>query len=310
MEAGGFEQPGAPGRPGLHRSSRMLQRCRPRTRRCARAAPMVPSVPMPSPVTTGAYPPPPPVPIPAPISGGVGTSRCTAEPTERGKLPHSGSAWIGDRGGEAGLCESPPSCYGQPRCETAGPTSTSSTTQGGQHWSEQRNGDRPEQRSGGWSEQCNGGWSEQCATEAGPVVSGFGRIMPPPACPNERNLAKGNVASATTSSGTTRGTLKGQCPEDNSIGHPGRLPANLPDPPPPREPAKRTAAESCVGMSVGRCSPFAVAAPLQDDDMNDEPNTQELHEPGRPGDPATQLSCRPRSVVCRPCCVSREQEGP
>ena len=58
----------------------------------------------------------------------------------------------------------------------------------------------------------------------------------------------------------------------NSIGLSGRLSASLPDPPPPREPAKRTAPESCVGMSVGRCVPFAVAAPLQDEDMNDEPN--------------------------------------
>ena len=30
--------------------------------------------------------------------------------------------------------------------------------------------------------------------------------------------------------------------------------------------------------------------PLQDTGMFDEPNTQELHEAGRPGDPATELA--------------------
>ena len=57
--------------------------------------------------------------------------------------------------------------------------------------------------------------------------------------------------------------------------------------PPPREHAKEASFEC---NSVGRCDHGAIAAPmpLQDTSIFDEPN--ELHEAGRPGDPATELA--------------------
>ena len=125
------------------------------------------------------------------------------------------------------------------------------------------------------------------------IVPGFGRVNNPPPVPREA-LSPSSLPPPPPAEPPAPRILKGsnldECAARSSVCRTDK---------PPREP-KPVCASVAEGLSVsraphvvscGRCGvPSAVAAPVQDADMIDEPNTQELHEPGRPGDPATQLA--------------------